>query len=156
MPVSEAPGRYGLKGRQLECMLLAKQGLSSKLIARELGISHRTVEVHLAAAIRNLGVSTRMEAIALLYQLDAEEARQEDAGPFMLAGAAEGDELVVADAPERQEAPHIFPPLGGSTNRASRKVRIAWMVRVAIFCTMLTCAAILTVMGLSQLAGERP
>ena len=39
-----------LTGRQKECMLLLQDGLSSKQIARELGISPRTVDQHISAA----------------------------------------------------------------------------------------------------------
>ncbi|MCW3837739.1 helix-turn-helix transcriptional regulator [Sphingomonas canadensis] len=50
---------------QLACLRLVHKG-PSKVIAKELGISHHTVDDHLREAIRRLGVTKRHEAAALL------------------------------------------------------------------------------------------
>lgn len=47
-----------LTAREREVIGLALKGLSSKLIARELGISHRTVELHRSHALERLGVDS--------------------------------------------------------------------------------------------------
>lgn len=52
-----------LTGREREVVLLARKGLSSKLIARELGISHRTVELHRSHALEKLGIDSVAELI---------------------------------------------------------------------------------------------
>jgi len=41
------------------------EGLTNKQIARTLGISHRTVEIHRARVMRKLRVTTRAELIAV-------------------------------------------------------------------------------------------
>lgn len=56
-----------LQPRELEVLKLAAKGMSNKDIGRELVISDRTVQTHLAKVFRKLGVSSRTEAI--LYAL---------------------------------------------------------------------------------------
>lgn len=56
----------GLTPRQSDVLVCAVKGQSNKLIARELDISDGTVKQHLNAVYRELGVSTRTEAIYLL------------------------------------------------------------------------------------------
>ena len=54
-----------LTAREREVIGLALKGLSSKLIARELGISHRTVELHRSHALERLGVDSVAELVRL-------------------------------------------------------------------------------------------
>ncbi len=49
--------------RQQAALMLAVQGKSNKLIARELKIAEGTVKLHLTAAFRALNVSNRTEAV---------------------------------------------------------------------------------------------
>ena len=57
--------RYALTRREREIVELAARGYSNKLIASETAIGERTVETHLAAAYRKLGVRSRAELAAL-------------------------------------------------------------------------------------------
>ncbi len=59
-----------LTGREHEVMDLAIKGLSSKEIARELGISHRTVEIYKARVMQKTGADTMFDLAHL-----ANEAR---------------------------------------------------------------------------------
>ena len=52
----------GLSGREAEVLGLVAEGLANKQIARRLGISERTVKVHLGSVFRRLGVSDRTSA----------------------------------------------------------------------------------------------
>ena len=54
-----------LTDREREVMQLALKGLPSKLIAKELDISHRTVEQHRSRLLEKLGVSSMTELIRL-------------------------------------------------------------------------------------------
>jgi FixJ family two-component response regulator len=54
-----------LSGREREVLDLVVRGLSSKTIARSLGISHRTVEVHRSHILEKLEVRTVPELIHL-------------------------------------------------------------------------------------------
>lgn len=58
---------WGLPPRQVECMkLLVGLGKGcNKLIARELGIDHRTVETHVYRALRRMGVENRVQAAVM-------------------------------------------------------------------------------------------
>jgi FixJ family two-component response regulator len=55
----------GLTSREREVMDLALQGHPSKVIARELGISHRTVELHRSRLLDKLGVASISELLRL-------------------------------------------------------------------------------------------
>jgi NarL family two-component system response regulator LiaR len=57
-----------LTGREREVLLLAAQGLSNIDIGERLSISASTVKYHMANIFSKLGVSSRMEAIAVAYQ----------------------------------------------------------------------------------------
>lgn len=62
----ELAGRLNLlTAREREVMDLALQGLTNKLIAHELGISHRTVEVHRSRLLEKLEVASLSEFIRL-------------------------------------------------------------------------------------------
>ena len=141
-----------LKGRQRDCMMLVKEGLSSKQIARRLGISPRTVDQHIAAAMEALGVPNRMAAVSELYRLEREAAGAPASMLFL-----QPDSLIVAQAPvpARTSGPRarrIVPPLGGSANTATRAERIAWIVRLTVFCVMATCTFVLSILGVSEMA----
>lgn len=55
-----------LTARERETLRLASTHMSSKEIARQLGISHRTVDKHLEGAMHKLGVGSRRDATRLL------------------------------------------------------------------------------------------
>lgn len=61
--VQEADGTPRPTPRQLEVLALAAEGASNKGIAESLGISERTVEVHLTNLFKQLGVGSRTEAV---------------------------------------------------------------------------------------------
>jgi DNA-binding CsgD family transcriptional regulator/tetratricopeptide (TPR) repeat protein len=54
----------GLTGREMEILALLAADLSNTMIATRLTLSNRTVDNHVAAILRKLGVQTRGEAIA--------------------------------------------------------------------------------------------
>jgi len=56
---------FHLTARQLEVLRQMANGFSNKEIARELGMSPATVKVHVAAIIRVMEVSNRMQAVSL-------------------------------------------------------------------------------------------
>lgn len=52
-----------LTGRERAVLVLLERGLTAEAIARELGISPRTVHKHLEHLYRKLGVSDRLRAV---------------------------------------------------------------------------------------------
>jgi RNA polymerase sigma factor (sigma-70 family) len=54
-----------LSTREREVMALALKGLSNKVIAKELGISYRTVEQHRSRLLEKLGVASMTELLRL-------------------------------------------------------------------------------------------
>lgn len=63
VPASSLQG--GLSRREAEVAALVRQGHGNRSIAEQLGISHRTVEVHKTRLMRKLGVHSLAELIAL-------------------------------------------------------------------------------------------
>lgn len=59
-----------LSPREHEVMGLLVQGLHNRRIAEELGISHRTVEVHKARVLEKLGVRSVVELVRLVDRKD--------------------------------------------------------------------------------------
>jgi ATP/maltotriose-dependent transcriptional regulator MalT len=57
-----------LTTREQQVLRLVAQGLSSKLIARQLSIATSTVNYHLATVFNKLGVDTRAQAVAVATQ----------------------------------------------------------------------------------------
>ncbi len=57
-----------LTPRQKHVLHLLTQGLSNKLIARELGVSVETVKDHVAAVLKALGASSRTQAVLIATQ----------------------------------------------------------------------------------------
>ncbi len=161
-----------LTRRQRECMLLVQQGLSSKQIARELGISHRTVEQHVASALETLGVKTRMAAVAMLFAIEREDQPGPGEQGFMLRTPGHRQEIharhampasadiprpaagAASDGTRKPTALPILPPLGGKPNTANSAQRNAWIARIAVLAIMLTGVLILSILGVSEMAGE--
>jgi DNA-binding NarL/FixJ family response regulator len=57
-----APPSHQLSDREREVLELVTRGLSNKLIARELGISEKTVKAHLTTIFHRIGVTDRVQA----------------------------------------------------------------------------------------------
>ena len=64
-----AKSRYRLSDRELDVWLQLPDGLSNNQIGERLFISGKTVSVHVTNILRKLAVKTRVQAIALAYQL---------------------------------------------------------------------------------------
>jgi DNA-binding NarL/FixJ family response regulator len=59
---AERPAERQLSGRERDVLMLVARGRSNKLIARELGISEKTVKAHITSIFQQLGVTDRTQA----------------------------------------------------------------------------------------------
>lgn len=62
-PTERSSTERALPPRQLEVLQLMADGLTTKEIAQRLGVSRRTVSLHIAALKKRLGVQTRAESV---------------------------------------------------------------------------------------------
>jgi len=62
LPSAPPPARESLSARELQVLRLVAQGLANKQIGRALGITERTVKVHVGHVFRRLGVTDRTSA----------------------------------------------------------------------------------------------
>ncbi len=68
-PVQDSNTRFAdLTPREMEILCHLAEGQSNKAIARELGISHGTVKLHVRAVLRKLQVRSRVEAAVLAVE----------------------------------------------------------------------------------------
>lgn len=139
-----------LTERQRECLEAVARGLTSKEIARELNLSHKTVDQHIAIAMERLGAKNRTAAAMMLRP-------QDEIHPgFGTSQASRGDDESVIEpfASADTEAKGFLPPLGGRANALSLRDRLALIVRVALFGLMVTGAAYLSIYGAIRVLGE--
>ena len=61
-----------LSERELEVLQLLVQGLHNRRIAADLGISHRTVEIHKARVLEKMGATNLVELVRLVQQPEAD------------------------------------------------------------------------------------
>jgi DNA-binding NarL/FixJ family response regulator len=62
-PAAAADQIEALTPREIDVLRLVARGMTNRQAGRELGISHRTVQGHLASVYGKLGVSSRTEAV---------------------------------------------------------------------------------------------
>ncbi|MBX5462300.1 MAG: response regulator transcription factor [Steroidobacteraceae bacterium] len=64
----------GLTAREMQILRLLQQGLSNKMISRNLGIELPTVKNHVHSLLNKLGVHRRAEAVSLLHRKTLHES----------------------------------------------------------------------------------
>jgi DNA-binding CsgD family transcriptional regulator len=57
-----------LTARELQCVQMAARGMTTSETARALEVTERTVEFHIANAVRKLGAATKLRAVVLALQ----------------------------------------------------------------------------------------
>ena len=92
---------HGLTRRQLEVLVLVADGLSNGQIAARLVLSERTVDHHVGAILRKLGVRTRAEASAKAVRLGLTVRSRAAGAPRAIRGAPARLSAVVEGCDER-------------------------------------------------------
>jgi DNA-binding CsgD family transcriptional regulator len=134
------PDTAELSEKQKACLRLVGQGLTSKEIAQQLGISPMTVDTYLKTAMARMGVSTRKQAarafeasqIALPQSLGSPSAELADVSKtvnFMPSEAEASQQDRDAVVPPSRP---WFPPLGGERNDLEASSVIHVIVRLAL------------------------
>ena len=74
---SELPRQVHLTPRQRDVLALLCEGLPNKLICRRLNISSGTVKAHISSILRELGVSSRLQAVVAARAISLADADYE-------------------------------------------------------------------------------
>jgi DNA-binding CsgD family transcriptional regulator len=130
----DRPFGQKLSVRQLECLSLAAEHLTSKEIALRLGISSHTVDQYFRRSIRALRARDRRDAVRLLRKARAADERN---------GASEPEPLPLADIPLP------FATARRPYNTMSWGFRVAWIAAIGIFAS---AGAAMYLAGLESLA----
>ena len=83
-----------LTPRQVEVLSLLCEGLPNKLICRQLNIASGTVKVHIGVILRELGVTSRLQAVVAAQRCGLLVAPE--AGASVAADAAAARPMMVA------------------------------------------------------------
>jgi DNA-binding CsgD family transcriptional regulator len=169
-----------LTDRQIACLRMVADHMTSKEIARVLSISPYTVDQRLDAARRKLNVASRKQAALLFVQSEAATAISEALvyEPQPLARDPKTDAVVeasatkgVADTSDTHALPRngqigetsllarlsvrivrlSLPPLGGERHDLSRPQIALMSMRIAFYSTVLLAATIAIVIGTMRL-----
>jgi DNA-binding CsgD family transcriptional regulator len=123
-----------LSERQRQCLDGVAKGMTSKQIARDLGLSPSTVDNHIRLAIERLGAPDRAAAAQ------------------MLRGEV-GTDVHRKSVPQKYGL-FTLPPLGGVKNELDARQRVFHIVQIALLGIMGMAAAVITIAGLVNLFGR--
>ncbi len=140
---SKSSPHDNLSERQVQTLTLVAEGLTSKEIGRELGVSPSTVDNHIRAAIDRLGAKNRQQAARMI-----QAAETAHGGPGQLA-------VSMTEAPDTDRFEWWkFPPLGGRPNTLTPTQRIYHILQIALFAVVAVSAAILTIAGVVHILSK--
>jgi len=170
-----------LNDGQRDCLRLVLVHLTSKEIARELGVSPHTVDQRLRTAMRVLDAQSRFEAARIFAALDGEptyqpliyqallvepgekngnqgsssgRSRSKTASPKDDSAKAEsGGALKVLERSEFQHRPLPVPRFRGEKNRLAAVERLGWILAIAIGAALSFGGLISGLEALSRLKG---
>lgn len=130
-------------------MALVSQGLTSKQIARELGIAPSTVDNHVRAVVDRLRATSRIEAARMVVLAGSESEPA-------VASARESTDSLIATQEHGRQHPSAFrlwrlPPLGGSRNTLRISSRYLHVAQIALLGTMVFAAITATIAGIVNL-----
>ena len=161
---------------QRDCLRLVLAHLTSKEIARELGVSPHTVDQRLRTAMRVLDAGSRFEAARIFAALDPEQNYQ----PLIVeqghengnqgsssrrtsskkadleddsANAASGGAFIALEQSEPGHRPLPVPRFRGEKNRLAAVERLGWILAIAIGAALSFGGLISGLEALSRLKG---
>lgn len=135
---------------QISCLRLVAQGMSSKEIARETGLSHYTVDTYIKRALPLVGATNRRDAARIV--LDAEQSQKLVPQPETVVSRFESRTLQPStthgstnDASRRM---FKLPKIGGEINDLAWIDRHYAIIKVAAFGFSIILAITLVMAGL--------
>ncbi len=150
---------------QKACLRLVAQHYTSKEIARELGISHFTVDQRLDAARRKLNAPSRKDAAKIFAEYEMRTISQ----PFVYeasqslvyeTSALEPTPFDVnhSSAPDRKKqkmanlfSRQLLPPIGGERHELSNKEILVHVLNIAFFSTLVMAFVVVVLTGTFRL-----
>jgi DNA-binding CsgD family transcriptional regulator len=144
--------------RQKECLRLVHNSYSSKEIGRKLGISHETVDQHVARAMKVLGASSRGDAARMLIASESAYPQELGNAPSSLVSSTE---IAAPLLPERDWR-QWFGPLGwlvprqkGAANDLAFLQRLFLMIIMPLLIIMLAVGGLSSVETLSRIVRDQ-
>lgn len=134
-----------LSERQKVCLRLVGQGLTSKEIALETGLTPQTVDTYIKSAMAKLAASNRRDAARAL----AEHEVPQQSGSPSAAVATAPQFLDLDGAAGRKGLTRLLvpPPIGGRTNDLTGAQRTSAILRVAVTAAVVVAALMLFLAG---------
>lgn len=151
--IASSPETHSLLDRlseqQKSCLRLVAEGMSSKEIAKAIGLSPQTVDSYLTRANAELGTSSRRESARLLKEFEASR------------NSGSQSEPLVIDPDLPPPAPTIdakgwrrglrLPPVGGSSHDLGWRETTGEILRVAVLSAAAMLGLALTMAGLFRI-----
>ncbi len=134
---------------QKKCLRLVAQGMSSKEIAKETGLSPPTVDTYLRQAMAKLGASSRREAARIVRE--REQSQNLISQSPAIAEPPQDREPMASTGKGGGRRWWRLPPVGGSFNDLSGSEKSLEALRVAIVGAVTVLALSLIIAGLFQI-----
>jgi DNA-binding CsgD family transcriptional regulator len=151
------PSRADLSDGQKQCLRLVGQHLTSKEIARKLGISHFTVDQRLDSARRKLNAHSRKDAVRIFMAMEQESLSE----PLVYEPsdiAAERDVHIQNPPPKGRTGIFAFaasrisvPPIGGKRHHLPKREILVQSLNIAFFSTLVIALVVIILTGTLRL-----
>jgi DNA-binding CsgD family transcriptional regulator len=150
---------------QKACLRLVAQHYTSKEIARELGISHFTVDQRLDAARRKLNAPSRKDAAKIFAAFERRAISQpfvyETSQPLVyetLPLEPSQFDVNQSSTPDRKKQKlaalfslHLLPPIGGERHELSNREVLVHVLNIAFFSTLVMAFVVVVLTGTFRL-----
>lgn len=130
---------------QKNCLRQVAQGMSSKEIAREYGLSPHTVDTYIKQAMASLDVTNRRDAARTLINA---ELSQNLVSPTQAVAGVQISSMLQASTHRRQDRLVGLPKVGGEVNDLSWTERNYAIFKVGAFGVSVILAIILVTAGI--------
>ena len=160
-PAGETPRvndpTLSLSEGQKSCLRLVAKGMSSKEIAREMGLTPQTVDTYVKTSLARLGASNRREAARALVAWEAREFESLSEAEFVPSRVAEAGTPYEPQSGDRRQGPGwakkagewiSLPPLGGGYSDLSWTRKTYQALQVAVIAAATFAALALIIAGL--------